>query len=349
MSILKRQKARKALEGLETRLGQPLPQDFIAVVIAAEGLEVGVCRFSETDSIASLLGRTPCWPPELIPFGVASANSFCLMKRPGLPSDQWPVVLAISDPPAVLPLASSFRGFLFFLALRFQDSASLGKDGDRAKRLLADQGIPTALMEARVPPPKLPEETYRYDREALLARCVLAVRSTEIQTTARSLLALGKEAPWWGAPHYLLAKLYQRQGHVPNTCGCYWNALERPVCFSGTTTRPDLGDLGISRHIPSEAIRFLKDHAAQVPSQLKRQPRWEWMLSTDDPTSPRSRLDLARQAAENGDPERAIWRFLDVLAAGWRDPAILQEVLPDMAALYRGMGRTYEATVCQAG
>jgi hypothetical protein len=349
VSFLKRQKARKTLESLEARIGEGLPPEFHAIVPAAEGLEVGVCRFSEADTIASLVGRTPCWPAELIPFGIASANSFCLMKQPGKPSDQWPVVLAISDPPAVLPLSSGFRNFLFFLALRFQDSASLGKDGDRAKKLLADQGIPTALMETRVPPPMLPEETHRYDHDALLARCVLALRSGEVQSMARGLMALTKEALWWGAPHYLLAKLYQRQGHVPNTCGCYWNALERPVCFSGATMRPDLGDLGIGRGIAGDAIGFLKEHESQVPAQLKRLPRWEWMMAAEDPLSVEARRELARHASQNGDPERAIWRHLDVLAAGWRDPQVLQETLPEMAALYRGMGRMYEATVCQTG
>jgi hypothetical protein len=349
VGILKRQKARKALDGLESRLGEELPPEFHAVVSGGEGLELGVCRISDADTIAGLIGRAPCWPAELIPFGSASANSFCLMKQAGKPAEDWPVVLAISDPPAVLPLSSGFRSFLFFLAIRFRDSASLGKEGERAKKLLADQGVPADLMETPVPPPKLPEETYKYDREALLARCVLALRSGEIQSMAKGLLALAKEAPWWGAPHYLLAKLYQRQSHVPNTCGCYWNGLERPDCFSGTTTRPDLGDLGISRRIGTDAVAFLKEHAAQVPAQLKRHPRWQWMMETPDPMSPKPRLELARSAAQNGDPERALWRYLDVLAVGWRDSAVLQEALPDMADIYRGLGRTYEATVCQAG
>jgi hypothetical protein len=352
VDFIRKQKGRKALSGLEERMGAALPAELITVMGVSDALEVGPCRFADPEVVASLSARMACWPPELIPFASASAESFCLMRVHGQPSSAWPVVLAIASPPAAVPVASTFRGFLFFIGLHFTDSAYLGKNGDLAKRVMGDLGVSRTILETTVPPTKMAEEILRYDKGALIPQCVLALRQTRTQDgpglAARSLLTLAKSASWWGAPHYLLARLYTQMSNVVNTCGCYWNAIDRANVYSGFTSRPQLGDLGIARTAEMEAVAFLRQHEAQVPEQLKSLPRWHWVTGVVDIEDFDARMDLARRYVSTEQWERALWAFKDALAVAYRDADAAGLVLAEMSMTYDTLGRPYEASVCRS-
>jgi len=352
LSFLKKQKTRKALSTLESRMGAELPTELVTLMEASDALQVGPCRFSDPEVVGSLSARLPSWPPELIPFAAASAEWFCLMRVDGQPPSSWPVMLAIANPPAVVPVASNFRGFLFFIGLHYTDSAYLGKDGELAKRLMADLGVSQTILETPVPPTKMPEENLKYDKAALVPQCILALRQTRAQDgpalAARSLLTLAKGTPWWGAPHHLLARLYTQMGNVVNTCGCYWNAIERANVYSGFSSRPQLADVGIARTAEMQAVAFLREHEAHVPEQLKTLPRWHWLVKAVDVQDIGARVDLARRYVSIEQWERALWAFMDALAVAERDADAAGLVLQEMSMIYDTLGRPYEASVCRS-
>ncbi len=352
MSFLRKQKVRKTLATFEARIGGALPSELGQILEAGDGLLVGTCRFMEAESIAALTGRVPGWPPDLIPFAVTGPDSYCLQRLPDQPPSAWPVVLGLAQPPNVVPIASSFRCFLLLLALQFEPSAGDGKDVDRMKSLFASFSVPGHLFETRVPAPVLPEEFAKLDKNALIPQCVSALRGLQNgdpTSGARALLALAKANPWWGAPYYLLARTYRHQGHIPNACGCYWNAIERAGCYSGATTRPGYGDLGILQGCEADAVAYLREHQDQLPAPVQSHFRWRWLAEARDLTDHVGRLRIARHYVALEQWERAIWAFLDVVHEKWRDPVIANEALAEMAVVLERMGRPFEASVCQGG
>lgn len=351
MGIFRKQKARKALSLLETRIGGALPSELIQILEGHEGLQVGPCRFMEAESVAALSGRVPGWPAEFIPFATGGPDSYCLRKTPDISPSGWPVFLAMAQPPNVVPIASSFRGFLFFLALQFEPSASDGKEVERMKQFLGGMGMPGHIFEHKVPPTQLGEEFAKLDKGALVPPTIEALRraSTDLPTAGKGLLAIAKANPWWGAPYYLLARHYRQIGHIPNACGCYWNAIERAACYSGATTRAGFGDLGISQNCEADAVAFLRENEASLPAQVQQHFRWQWLRETHDLHDVKARFRIARHWVALEQWERALWALLDVIHEKWRDPAVANEVMVEMGAIYRRLGRAFEASVCEGG
>lgn len=352
MSFFRKQKVKKALAALEARVGGVLPAELSQILEAWDGVVVGTCRFMEAGSVAGLTGRVPGWPPDLIPIAVTGPDSYCLQRVPGQPASSWPVVLGLAQPPNVVPIASSFRTFLLLLALQFERSAGDGKEVERMEALFSGMGIPAHLFETRVPPPQVPEEFAKLDKAALIPLCVEALRllqTGDATAGAKSLLALARANPWWGAPHYLLARFYRHHGHVLNACGCYWNAIERAACFSGATTRPGYGDLGISQTCEADAVSFLRENESELPPQVQSHFRWQWLREAHDLADHNARLRIARHYVVAQQWERAIWAFLDVVHEKWRDPLVANEVLLEMSVVYERQGHAFEASVCQGG
>jgi len=324
MSLLWKRKVDKVLGGLEARMGGQFPPELTAVLEATDGLRLGPCRFSSPEAIASLLGRVTGWPPEVIPFAMTGPDSYALYRVHGEPPTAWPVVLALSQPPNVVPVASSFRTFLFYLALQFEPSASDGKDVDLARKTLVGLGVPERLFTQSVPGPMMPEELLNYDRNALAARCVMALRrasGSDVQNAVRGLLGLAKETPWWGAPHYLMGRLFRLRDDARNACGCYWNAIERPCCHSGFSSRAGYGDMGIGENAEADAIAFLREHEEELPGPVRSHFRWQWLRDADDPGDSEGRVEIARQYLAAGGTDRALWGFLDAVYLARSQPA----------------------------
>ncbi len=352
MSFLWKRKVDKTLGGLEARMGGQFPPELTAILEVAEGLRLGPCRFSSPEAIASLLGRVTGWPPEVIPFAITGPDSYGLMRVPGEPPTAWPVVLALGQPPNIVPVSSSFRTFLFYLALQFEPSASDGKDIDLARKTLVGLGVPERLFTQNVPGPMMPEELLNYDKNALAARCVMALRrasGSDIQMAVKGLLGLAKEAPWWGAPHYLMGRLFRFRDDVRNACGCYWNAIERPCCHSGFSSRAGYGDMGIGENAEADAVAYLREHEDALPAPVRSHFRWQALRDPAGATDPERRLEIARQYMAAGGAERALWALLDAVYLARGEPAKAESALHEMGAAYESLGRNYEAWVCLAG
>jgi hypothetical protein len=351
MSFFRKQKVKKALTIFETRIGGVLPSELTQILEAWDGVQVGPCRFVEAESLVALSARVHGWPADLIPVALTGPDSYCLQRLPDQPPSAWPIVLGLANPPNLVPIASTFRGFLLFLALQFEPSAGDGKEVERMKTLLTGMGIPAHLFDERVPPPKLPEEFAKYDKGALVPQVVDAVRAaaTDLPAGAKRLLAVAKANPWWGAPYYILARFYRQIDHTANACGCYWNAIERAACYSGATSRAGFGDLGISQNCEADAVAYLRENEAALPPQVLAHFRWEWLREAHDLNDHRARMRIARHYVVHEQWERALWGFLDVLHAKWRDPLVANEVLQEMGAIYQRSGRSFEASVCEGG
>lgn len=351
MDLLRKGRVRKALTAFESRIGGALPPDMTKLFMAGDEIQFGRCRFADVGRLATLEDRVRGWPPELIPFAVTGADSYCLMRVHGQPPSSWPVVLGLAQPPNVHPIASNFRWFLLFLGLYYEPSAGDGKDGERARRIMAELGVPSSVLAHTVPPPQRPEEILKYDKQALVPRCIMALRAAQrgdSKAAIQQLKTIAAEAPWWGAPHYLMARLFQQVEQVPSAAVCYWNALERANCYSGFTNRTELGDLAIPQNAEAVAIAFLQANERDMPEQMRRHFRWQWIQDTPDHMEFGARFRLARHYVGEHQWERATWALLDALYLKWRDPTLATQVLHELAAVYDKLGRPFEASVCRA-